>query len=104
MKRDILQHLHLWREHPHRKPLILRGARQVGKSWVVKELGKQFSNFVTINFEQERQAQNIFTGNLEAHALLGKLSLYTHQKIIPGETLLFFDEIQECPDSLRALR
>lgn len=104
MKRDILQHLKAWSDHPYRKPLILRGARQVGKSWVISEFGKQFTKFVTINFEQERQVHDIFAGNLDAASLLEKLSLYSHQKIIPGETLLFFDEIQECPDALRALR
>ncbi len=76
----------------------------MGKSWVVEEFGKQFAQFITINFEQDRQAHHIFAGNLDITSLLEKLSLYTYQKIIPGETLLFFDEVQECPDALRALR
>jgi len=104
MKRDFLIHLREWRTHPYRKPLIIRGARQVGKSWVVEEFGKQFPYFISINFEENQPAQDIFSGDLDVNQLLEKLSLYAHQKIIPGETLLFFDEIQECPNAIRALR
>ncbi len=71
---------------------------------MVQEFGKQFAEFVTINFEERRQAHGIFAGNLDAASLLEKLSLYAYRKIIPGETLLFLDEIQECPNALRALR
>lgn len=104
MKRDILNHLKVWRDHPYRKPLILRGARQVGKSWVINEFGKEFSRFVSINFEKTLEAQDIFSGDLSASHILEKLSLFDHQKIVPGETLLFLDEIQECSNAIRALR
>ncbi len=104
MKRDIIQELNVWRNHSYRKPLILRGARQVGKSWVVNEFGKSYKHFVTINFEKAKNAQEIFAGDLNIDTLLINLALYTHQKIIPGETLLFLDEIQVCPAALQALR
>lgn len=104
MKRDLLQYLAAWRTRPYRKPLIIRGARQVGKSWLINEFGKQFSNFVSINFEKAQQAHGIFSSDLDAGVILEKLALYSHQKIIPGETLVFFDEIQACPPALAALR
>jgi uncharacterized protein len=104
MKRDILHDLNQWRNHPYRKPLILRGARQVGKSWVIKEFSRQFDHYVAINFESAKKAHAIFAGDLNAAAILEKLAFYAHQKIIPGKTLLFFDEIQECPNALLSLR
>lgn len=104
MKRDIFAHLTTWRSHPYRKPLILRGARQVGKSWVIDEFGKQFSRYVAINFEKTPEAGEIFSGDLSAANILEKISLFSHQKIMSGETLLFLDEIQECPNAIRALR
>jgi uncharacterized protein len=104
MKRDILPRLREWRSHPYRKPLILRGARQVGKSWIVEEFSKEFPLFVVINFEKIPQIHEIFVQDLTPTVLLEKLALYAHQKIIPGQTLLFFDEIQECLNAIRALR
>ncbi len=104
MNRDLLLELNTWINHPYRKPLILRGARQVGKSWVVREFSKQFANYLEINFERDQTAHDIFSGDLEAAAILEKLALYAHQKIIPGQTLVFFDEVQECPNALVALR
>lgn len=104
MKRDILHDLKTWFSHPYRKPLILRGARQVGKSWAINEFAKQFENYVSINFESARAAHEIFASNLNAASILEKLAFYTHQKIIPGKTLLFFDEVQECPNALLSLR
>lgn len=104
MQRTIFKDLITWKNHPYRKPLILRGARQVGKSWVVNEFGKQFPSFVSINFEKSKAANTIFAGDLTADKLLENLALFTRQKIIPGETLLFLDEIQVCPAALLALR
>ncbi len=104
MERDIFPQLVKWREHPYRKPLVLRGARQVGKSWVVQEFGKSFDSMVSINFERTPQATQIFDGDINATTLLEKISLLVHKKITPGKTLLFLDEIQECPNAIRALR
>ncbi|MDR3491913.1 MAG: ATP-binding protein [Gammaproteobacteria bacterium] len=104
MRRDLLIHLESWKSHPLRKPLIIRGARQVGKSWLVNEFGKQFETFITINFEKSPEVNQFFEGGIRIPELLEKLSLYTGEKIIPGKTLLFFDEIQECEKALVALR
>src|SRR5690349_18754114 len=104
MKRDLLKHLETWKSHPLRKPLILRGARQVGKSWLVQEFGKQFETCVTINFEKAPEACQFFEGKISIPELLEKLSLYTGKVILPGKTLLFLDEIRECEKALTALR
>ena len=85
-------------------PLILRGARQVGKSWLVRELGKTFTNFIEINFEKETSIHDFFSGDLNVRTIVDKISLYKNQKIQPGNSLLFFDEIQECENAIKALR
>lgn len=104
MLRDILKELAQWKAHPLRKPLILRGARQVGKSWAARELGKSFSSFVEINFEKEKDAKSLFTGNIRIPELLDRLSLYAGKKIVPGSALLFLDEIQDCENAITSLR
>lgn len=104
MFRDILSELEQWKTHPLRKPLILKGARQVGKSWAVQEFGKTFSSFVSINFEKEKDAKIFFEGDIKIADLIDRLSLYSGKKIIPGETLLFFDEIQDCENAIAYLR
>lgn len=104
MKRIIDYALGTWKKSPTRKPLIIRGARQVGKTTAVRYLGKTFSNFVEINFEAESQWRAIFEGSLDPKRLLIDLELIAEQKIIAGKTLLFLDEIQTCPQALLALR
>lgn len=104
MKRDLFQSLMEWKNSRLRKPLILRGARQVGKSWLVNEFAKTFASFARINFEKQPEACEFFQGDLLFPQLLEKLELYIGQKIIPKETLLFFDEIQECERAIIALR
>ena len=104
MKRRLLYKLTEWKVHPLRMPLILRGARQVGKSWLVDEFGKQFKSFIKINFDKQEKAKTIFEGDINIANILEKLSLYAGEAIIPGETLLFFDEAQECENCLKALR
>lgn len=104
MKRDRYVQLLDWKNHPFRMPLILRGARQVGKSWMVRQFGSEFESFVEINFDSQSSASQLFEGDINIHTLLEKASIYTGTKIIPGKTLLFLDEIQECENALRALR
>ncbi len=104
MQRDLLKQLEDWTTDVHRKPLILRGARQVGKSWLVRELGKKFKNFVEINFERDVQIKDFFEGDLNPSILISNLSNYLGQKIVAGESLLFFDEIQLAPKAITALR
>lgn len=104
MKRDLFNKLLEWKTHPLRKPLILRGARQVGKSWLVQELGKTFRSFVEINFEKEKDVASLFKDNIKMAELLERLSIYKGKKIVPGETLLFLDEIQGSENALKTLR
>jgi len=104
MKRLLFCDLIDWSNSPMRKPLILRGARQVGKTHVVRELGKKFENFVEINFEKEPKLTEIFEYNLDPDRIVRELSFTLNVQIIPGKTLLFFDEAQEAPQSIIALR
>jgi len=104
MKRLVDWHLKEWKKDLNRKPLLLRGARQVGKTFAVRKVGKLFKNFVEINFEQVKEARVIFEKNLDPRRILMELKALLRHSIVPGETLLFFDEIQECPDAIIALR
>lgn len=103
-KRLIDFHLEKWKTDPYRKPLLLRGARQVGKTVAVRRLGQQFNSFVEVNFEQLKEAAAIFEKDLDPEKLILSLSLLLKSPIIPGETLLFFDEVQEAPRAIIALR
>lgn len=103
-KRIIDFHLDKWKSDPYRKPLILRGARQVGKTYAIRRLGKQFKSYVEINFEKLEGAASIFDKDLSPDKLILALSLLVKTSIIPGETLLFFDEVQEAPRAIVALR
>lgn len=103
-KRIIDFHLDRWKGDRYRKPLLLRGARQVGKTYAVRRLGAQFKSYVEINFEQLKGAASIFEKDLVPDRLILALSLLVKTPIIPGETLLFFDEVQEAPLVILALR
>lgn len=103
-KRIIDFHVDRWKTDPFRKPLLLRGARQVGKTYAIRRLGGQFQSFVEINFERLEGAAAIFDKDLDPKRLILSLSLLTKSSIIPGKTLLFFDEVQEAPRAILALR
>lgn len=99
---DILVH---WKTQRNRKPLVIRGARQVGKTYSIEQFGKNhFENFLKIDFELERSIHRVFEGDLNPSVLLMKFEAASGIRIIPGKTLLFFDEIQECPRALMSLR
>lgn len=104
IQRDALLSLQLWRKHPTRKPLLVRGARQVGKSYLVREFGREFDSYVEINFERDKQIGRLFQGSLAPKQLISSLAAYVGQSIVPGRTLLFLDEIQECEEAILALR
>lgn len=104
LRRKIDQELLAWSKELSRKPLLLRGARQVGKSSAVKELSKHFDNFLEINFEEQRQVHVLFAGDLSPKALCENLSVLYNTPIVPGKTLLFFDEIQSCIPAISSLR
>ena len=104
MKRTILETLKQWKNDTGRRPLLMRGARQVGKTYIVEELGKsEFKNIVTINFERNAEYKEVFS-SLDPAKILEKITLLSGEKIVVGETLLFLDEIQECPRAISSLR
>ncbi len=102
--RNIDQQLLAWKEDSMRKPLLLRGARQVGKSSAVRQLGKQFKYFAEVNFERNKAVKTFFQGDIDVHQIAQKISSYINVPIEKGKTLLFLDEIQECPEAIMALR
>lgn len=103
-KRLIDKYLSEWASRDTHKPLLLRGARQVGKSTAVKELSKKFSTFVEINFEKQPKYKALFKEDLDVSRIVPQISAMSGILIKPGKTLLFFDEIQECPQAIMALR
>lgn len=104
MKRDLEQELLTWKNQSSRLPLLLRGARQVGKSYLVKQFGqKHFEQFVEINFEYDPEVKRCFS-SLNPEEILNKIRLMRGFTITQGTTLLFLDEIQECPEAIMALR
>lgn len=104
LKRLIDRYLLEWKKNPQRKPLILRGARQVGKSSAVRQLGQLFEDFIEINFEQNPGFHAVFEGDLSPTLLVEQLSVMVGRQIVPGKSLLFFDEIQACPRAISSLR
>lgn len=103
-KRYIDEHLREWKESASRKPLLIRGARQVGKSTAVRELGKLFKYFLEINLEKQPTLKELFTENIDVKKTCEKLSGTLATPIIPGETLLFIDEIQSSKEAIMSLR
>lgn len=105
MNRLIDSHLLLWFLDHNRKPLIVRGARQVGKSWSITEFGKRFKGGIhTINLEQRPDWHAVFDPNLDAKRIVSEFEVLLNRRIVPGMDLLFFDEIQACPKAIQSLR
>lgn len=94
-----------WKNDEERKPMVLKGARQVGKTWLMKEFGKNhYDSFVYFNFDEEDGLKSIFEANKNPHRIVELLSMIAGTKILPETTLIIFDEIQECPAALNALK
>lgn len=104
MKRNIDKHLLDWKRHERKKPLLLRGARQIGKTFAVRQLGKTFKYYLEVNFEQHEESIAFFEGNFDIERICERLSITYNTPIIEGKTLLFFDEIQACPRAIQSLR
>ena len=105
LKRNAIQDLLKWKSDPERKPLVLKGARQVGKTWLMKEFGQNhYQNYVYFNFDEDDELKSIFDINKNPHRIVELLSLIAGEKIFPGDTLIIFDEIQECTSALNALK
>ncbi|MDE7441753.1 MAG: ATP-binding protein [Muribaculaceae bacterium] len=103
-QRIIDSYLKEWAERPHHKPLLLRGARQVGKSTAIRHLGESFESFVEVNFERNPEFKELFKGNLDVRRIVSQMEALSGQNIRPGETLLFLDEIQFCQEAIMSLR
>jgi len=104
MQRDVLTDLRAWKDSSSRKPLILRGARQVGKSWLAREVGREFETYAEVNFDRTPEVASLFEHSIAPDKLVPLLSNYLGVPIVAGKTLLFLDEIQNCPRALAALR
>ena len=105
IERDILKKLDEWKSAADRKPLIVQGARQIGKSWAVEEFGRRrFKHVAVFNFDKKKELKGVFSQTKDIRRLLGELELYTTVPLIAGETLLFFDEIQNCKEALNTLK
>lgn len=105
MYRYAIEDLYKWKESKYRKPLIIEGARQVGKTWLMKEFGKQaYENTVYINFDANNQMSELFSADLNIERIMLGLELYVGHKINSENTLLIFDEIQEVPKALSSLK
>ena len=105
MYRLAMEELYQWKRSQNRKPLIIEGARQVGKTWLMKEFGKQaYEKTVYINFDSNSRMAELFSSDLEIGRIIMGLELYTDVKITPDDTLIIFDEVQEVPRALSSLK
>jgi len=104
MNRDKLGNLRTWRGQAYRKPLIIKGARQVGKTWLVRKFGEEFEEFIEINFERYPEYDEIFNRGLDPKKIISEISAATGNVITPGKSLLFFDEVQQSPNAFKSLR
>jgi predicted AAA+ superfamily ATPase len=105
MQRNLFERLALWKEKPGRKPLIIQGARQVGKTWLMREFGRSsYTDTVYVNFDHNPKIRDIFAPDLDTRRILASLEAEFRQKIVPDKTLIIFDEIQECNRALVSLK
>jgi hypothetical protein len=105
MERFIINDLVKWKNSKHRKPLILKGVRQVGKTWILKEFGKRYyENTAYFNFDENEEYKQFFDTTKDVKRILQNLMLASGQKILPEKTLIIFDEIQDCPNVLNSMK
>ena len=105
MERFILKELLNWKNSLYRKPLILKGVRQVGKTWLLKEFGRRYyENTAYFNFDENEEYRQFFETTKDVSRILQNLMMASGQKILPEKTLLIFDEIQDCPQVINSLK
>lgn len=105
MYRNVIKQLIEWKNRQDKKPLIIKGARQVGKTWLMKEFGKtEYENTAYVNFDNNERMNTLFSGDMNIKRLIAGLQIETDSKINPNKTLIIFDEIQECPKALTSLK
>ncbi len=105
IERDIINKFKAWKDTPDRKPILLRGARQIGKTWAMETFGKEcFKYCVKFDFDHQPELKSVFQQTKDPQRLIKELMLYCDQPIVAGETLIIFDEIQECEEALNSLK
>ena len=105
IERDVIHQFIAWKEAPVRKPILLKGARQIGKTWAMETFGKEcFKYCVKFDFDRQQELKSVFQTSKDPKRLIKELTLYCDQPIIAGETLMIFDEIQECEEALNSLK
>jgi predicted AAA+ superfamily ATPase len=105
MYRKAMRELEVWKNKRERKPLVIRGARQTGKTWLMREFGRSyFDDALVVSFDANERAAQVFSPDLEPRRVVRELETLYQCKITPGQTLIIFDEIQECSQALRALK
>jgi predicted AAA+ superfamily ATPase len=105
MFREITTELIKWKDNARRKPLLMLGVRQCGKTYIIKEFAEEnFRNFVYLNFEESENLAGIFDYDFDVNRIVSEIELLSGQKIIPGETMLIFDEIQDCTRAITSLK
>src|SRR5688572_23795295 len=104
MKRDLYTQLLAWKKAPQRKPLLLRGARQVGKTYLLKAFAEaEYQDYCYLNFEEDPRLKSFFEGSLQPQIILRNITTYLN-RTIDAKTFIIFDEIQECPAALTSLK
>lgn len=105
MYRNQIEKLIEWKNNKNKKPLIIRGARQVGKTWLMKEFGeKNYQNFAYINFDRNTRMEQLFSGDMNIERIIQGLKLESGVNINANDTLIIFDEVQEVPNALTSLK
>lgn len=105
IEREIINQFKAWKDAPDRKPILLKGARQIGKTWAMETFGKEcFKYCVKFDFDRQQELKSVFQTTKDPMRLIKELTLYCEQPIIAGETLMIFDEIQECEEALNSLK
>jgi len=105
IERDIINLFKAWKEAPDRKPILLKGARQIGKTWAMESFGKEYFKYcVKFDFDRQPELKSLFEITKDPKRLIKELTLYCEQPIIAGETLVIFDEIQECEEAFNSLK
>lgn len=105
MKRFLMDDMVKWKNSSKRKPLLLQGARQVGKTWLMREFGSQyFENVAYINFDGNETMKAVFDGDYNIQRILGAINAFTGVRIEPEKTLIIFDEVQEAPRAISSLK
>lgn len=105
IERDILESFRQWKDKPQRKPILLKGARQIGKTWAMETFGREcFDYCVKFDFDRQPELRSVFLATKEPDRIIRELALYCNDPIIAGKTLIIFDEIQECEEALNSLK